>query len=309
MMCTTDEVDKLVSNGLSAIAYSFDIVRPLAEAAHRKKRFIDIHIEVDTGLGRLGVRPEEVKELANEIAKEPYLRLVGLMTHFACADDPARDDFTRLQIERFEEARKYLREIGLSNLICHAAATAGSVRFPNARYDMVRLGLGMHGIYPSQAVEKAIKLHLAIALVSRVIEIRTLRKGDLIGYGGMYQVQQDNERVGVIPIGYHDGIPFKLSNKGTLLVNGKEAQIRGRVSMDSVMIDLTNQPDIEEGTDVLIYGSYGGYEVRPEVVANMADTISYELLARLGPRIQRVYIGQRDPSMAVPSYPSKLLAN
>lgn len=293
MMCTPDEAEKLVSNGLSAVAYSFDIVPALAEAARKHEEFVDVHIEVDTGMGRLGIKPEEVKRLATEIAREPYLRIVGLMTHFASADDPAKDDFTRKQIERFEGARNSLREMGIvNNLICHAGATAGAVRFPAARYDMVRLGIGMYGIYPSQAVEKVIKLNMAISLVSRVIEIKSMRKGDLIGYGGTYEVQQDNARIGVVPVGYHDGLPLKLSNIGAVLVNGKEAPIRGRISMDSMMIDLTSQPDVEEGVDVLIYGRYGGYELRPESVASKAETIAYELLARIGPRIQRVYIGR-----------------
>jgi Alr-MurF fusion protein len=293
MMCTPDEAEKLVSNGLSAVAYSFDIVPALAEAARKQEEFVDVHIEVDTGMGRLGVKPEEVKRLAMEIAREPYLRLVGLMTHFASADDPAKDEFTRKQIERFEGARNSLREMGIANnLICHAGATAGSVRFAEARYDMVRIGIGMYGIYPSQAVEKIIKLNMAISLVSRVIEIKSMRKGDLIGYGGTYEVQQDDARIGVVPVGYHDGLPLRLSNIGVVLVNGREAPIRGRISMDSMMIDLTSQPEVEEGVDVLIYGRYGGYELRPEMVAGKADTIAYELLARIGPRIQRVYIGQ-----------------
>ncbi|MBD0371675.1 MAG: alanine racemase [Pyrinomonadaceae bacterium] len=293
MMCTPDEVDKLIEDRLIPMIYSFDIVQPVATAARRHEKVLDVHIEIDTGMGRLGVRPEEAVKLVEEISNEKSLHLAGLMTHFACAEDPQKDEFTQQQIQSFIEVKERLKEMGVSSLICHAAATAGSVRFPQAAFDMVRIGLGMYGIYPSSAVKKEINLDLAIALVSRVIEIRELKKGDTIGYGGTFTVERDNYRVGVVPIGYHDGVPLNLSGKGKVKVNGKESQILGRISMDSMIIDLSDLPDVGEGVDVLIFGAHGGDEVRPEDMAETAETISYELLARLGPRIQRIFITSR----------------
>jgi alanine racemase len=308
MMCSPDEAEKLVAHHLSAVVYSFDIVGPLAEAARKRGRDLDVHIEVDTGMGRLGVRPAQVGELVGRIIKEPFLRVTGLFTHFACSEDPEKDDFTRTQIERFERTRQTVRDMGLSNLTFHACSTSGSVRFPSARYDMVRIGLGMYGIYPSDAVRKGIQLDLAVSLVSKVIEIREPRLGDSVGYGGMYTVPDDHRRIGVVPIGYHDGVPWKLSCTGEVLVNGKKAPVLGRISMDSMMIDLTDHANIEEGVDVLIYGSYGGYSLRPEDVAGRAETIPYELLARLGPRVQRIYLGERERGLPN-SQASKLSTN
>jgi alanine racemase/UDP-N-acetylmuramoyl-tripeptide--D-alanyl-D-alanine ligase len=150
----------------------------------------------------------------------------------------------------------------------------------------------MYGIYPSSAVAEGINLELAISLMSRVVDIRTLSEGDRIGYGGTFEVPQDGFEVGVVPMGYHDGIPLILSNKGHVFINGEMARIIGRVSMDSMIIDLSKLPEIDRMVDVLIYGKYGSYIIRPEEVADLCNTIPYELLTRLGPRVQRIFIGE-----------------
>lgn len=292
MMCTGEDAEKVVRHHLTPLIYSFDIVEPLARAASEQGRILDSHMEIDTGMGRLGVMPDRAVELAQKIARAGALRLTGIMTHFASADDPAKDDFTYRQIDRFKIVIDSLREAGFSELICHASATAGAVRFPEARFDMVRIGIGMYGIYPSDAVEEGINLELAVSLMSRVVDIRILKEGDRVGYGGTFEVPHDGFKVGVVPIGYHDGIPWILSNKGYALINGEMARIIGRVSMDSMIVDLSKLPDIDRMADVLIYGRYGSYIIRPENVAKLCDTIPYELLTRLGPRVQRIFIGE-----------------
>jgi alanine racemase len=160
---------------------------------------------------------------------------------------------------------------------------------------MVRLGLGMFGVYPSPAVRAEVDdLQLAIALVSRIAEIRELPEGHRIGYAGTYTIPRDNFRVGVVPIGYHDGIPWRLGKEGVggyVSVNGRNAPIIGRISMDSMVIDLSNHPEATVMMDVLMFGRYGGHELRPEKVAAACETIAYELLARIGPRVQRIFVG------------------
>jgi alanine racemase/UDP-N-acetylmuramoyl-tripeptide--D-alanyl-D-alanine ligase len=290
MMWTPEEAEKVIRHRLTPVIYSLEVIEALAAAAREQGRVVEVHLEVDTGMGRLGVMPEQAPQLARAIAAAGSLRLTGMMTHFACADDPSQDEFTGLQISRFRTTIAELEDFGFTGLLLHAGATAGAVRFPPARLDMVRIGVGMYGIYPSAAVEAGIDLELAVSLVSRVVEIRVFRKGDRIGYGGTFVVPRDDFRVGVVPMGYHDGIPLALSNCGSVLVNGKTAGIIGRISMDSMMIDLSAAPEVEPRADVLIYGRYGGYMVRPEDVALTSNTIPYELLARLGPRVQRIFI-------------------
>jgi alanine racemase len=291
---TPEESAKLARFGLLPAVHSFALLEPLAAAARAllpPGRTLPIHLKVDTGLHRVGVEPHEALRLAQEATATGALRVTGLMTHFASADDPAADADTRRQIHLFDQAKAALEEAGWSGLLCHAAATAAAARFAAARYDMVRLGLGLYGIYPSPAVESAITLQLAVTLLSRLAAVRSLSRGDRVGYGGTYTVAADRLRAGVLPIGYHDGLPWSLSNHGAVLVDGRPAPILGRISMDSTVIDLTAASAATPGTDALLFGLHHGHLLRPESVAAQAGTIAYELLARLGPRVQRVYVG------------------
>lgn len=291
MLCTPGEVENLVRDNLTPVIYSFEILSLIANAAKRHGKRLNVHIEVDTGMGRTGVFPEQTLELADAISSSGVLCLTGVMTHFASADDASEDEFTKAQITKFDRVLDLLKQQGYTDLVRHAAATSAAIRFPESRYDMVRVGLGLYGIYPSPSVEACLDMVLAVALVSRISRVQHYRIGDRIGYGGTHTVERDGFRTGVVPIGYHDGVPRNLSNIGFALVGGHKARIVGRVSMDSMLLDLTDIPIAAEGTEVLIYGSYGGYELRPETAALAAETIPYELLVRLGPRVQRVYIG------------------
>lgn len=294
-MCTPGETRKAIQQNLTPVVYSREIADHLEQAAEELGKNVSVHIEVDTGMGRLGELPHEVPALAERIMKSAHLHLAGVMTHFASSDDPSADEFTRRQIELFEQALAGLRDMGVTDILRHANATSATARFRESQYDMVRLGLGMFGVYPSSAVRAEVDdLQLAIALVSRIAEIRVLPAGHRIGYAGTYVVPEKNFRVGVVPIGYHDGIPWRLGSVGGgyVSVNGRHAPIVGRISMDSMVIDLSNHPEATTMMDVLIFGRYGGHELRPEEVAAACDTIAYELLARIGPRVQRIFVGE-----------------
>ncbi|MFN7143459.1 MAG: alanine racemase, partial [Myxococcota bacterium] len=149
--------------------------------------------------------------------------LTGLMTHLASADDASADAHTRDQLARFDEAVAAIRAEGDEPLVVHAAATSGAVRFPEARHDMVRLGLGLYGIYPSPAIAEAIELQLAVAFVSRLAQVTSWPRGQRVGYNGTYVVTADEQRVGVVEAGYNDGVPWRLSNQGEVLVQGRRA--------------------------------------------------------------------------------------
>jgi len=291
MACTPEEVDKLPRHQLTPVVYSFEMVDSIAETARANNCTMDVHLEVDTGMGRLGVLPEQALDLAKQIERTGVLRLRGVMTHFSCADVPEEDEFTRQQLQRFQDVIAELDGMGFHPLICHAAATSGAVRFPQSHLGMVRIGLGLYGLAPSPSVRESLDLVPAVSLVSRIVKISQHHKGERIGYSGTYRVSRDGFRSAVVPMGYHDGIPWTLSNTGYVLINGQQAPICGRVSMDSMVVNVTDIPEASVGTDVLIYGERGGFVNRPETVAEQADTIVYELLARLGPRVQRIFLG------------------
>lgn len=291
MMHIPEESHKLVHNDLTPVIYSPELVAPLSLAAHNQNKNTDVHIEIDTGMGRLGVMPNQVIKLIKEISKQPNLHLKGVMTHFAAAEDPTMDKYTREQIHKFNLAVDSIKEYGFKDIICHTSATAGTLRFPEARYDMVRIGLGMYGIYPSIDMCEIYNLDLAISLVSRIVDIKIFPKDYKIGYGRTYTTPFDNFRAGFVPLGYNDGVPLNLSNEiGKVMVNGAYAPIIGRVSMDSLIIDLSHLPEIKVNTDVLIYGKQKGNIIRPEHVAQSSKSIPYELLTRLSSRVQRIFI-------------------
>ncbi|MCU0657655.1 MAG: alanine racemase [Polyangiaceae bacterium] len=290
-LVTADEAPKLPGHRLTVALSSFSLIDPLAAAARHAGTPLDVHLKIDTGMGRLGVLPHEALPLALAARATGWLRVTGAMTHFSAADDPALDDLTRLQIARFNGALTALEAAGFPGLLTHASASAGASRFPEASYGMLRLGLALHGVASSPATIEAMPLELAVSLVSKIAQIREVPRGWTVGYGATYRVEKDSLRMGVIPLGYHDGLPRSLSNRGWVLVEGQRAPMIGRISMDSVLVDLSDAPEAREGSEVLLFGRHHGAELRPEELAEAGGTIAYELLARIGPRVQRVYIG------------------
>jgi len=285
-----DDLDNLLRYRLTPILYSPDLVDTLAAGLDGTGKSLDVHLKIDTGMHRLGVDPRTAVALARKIRDTGTMRLTGVCTHFAAADDPADDDFTRHQIAVFEESLAALRADGFDNLLAHAANTAAAIRFPReASYNLIRVGLGLYGLYPSPAVRDAMELELAVGVTSRIASIQRFGPGDSLGYNRTFTAQHDM-RVGIIPFGYDDGLPWRLSGIGHVLVEGQEAPIVGRISMDQMQVDVTHIPGIDVGAEVLLYGAHGGNVIRPEQVAEQAGTITHELLVRLGRRVQRIFV-------------------
>lgn len=284
-----EDVDNLLSYRLTPVIYSAELVESFIAALAGVDRTLDVHLKIDTGMHRLGVTPATAVELAKRIRSSGVMRLTGVCTHFASAEDPASDDFTRQQIVAFNQVIAGLETNGFYDLQIHAANTAGAIRFPEAQYNMVRIGLGLYGIYPSEAARKTIDLELAVGVTSRITSIQEFSIGDTLGYNRTFTAKR-RSKVGIVPFGYDDGLPWQLSGAGQVLVEGRSAPIVGRISMDQMQIDLTDIPDASIGAEVLLYGTHNGHTLRPETVSQMAGTIPYELLTRLGERVHRIYI-------------------
>jgi len=238
---------------------------------------------------RLGVPAERAVELAQRIRASGVMRLTGVCTHFAAADDPASDDFTHGQIAAFEKVLVGLRAAGFDNLQVHAANTAAAIRFPHAHYNMVRIGLGLYGVYPSETSRAGLELELAIGVTSRVASVQEFPPGETLGYNRTFTAKRKT-RVGIVPFGYDDGLPWRLSGVGEVLVEGRRVPILGRISMDQMQVDLTDLAGIGVGAEVLLYGTHNGHTLRPEQVAEKAGTIAYELMTRVGERVHRIYV-------------------
>jgi alanine racemase len=289
MLATEAEMERMAREQLIPLLYSPRMVDAALRHAPAGAPPLKVHLEVDTGMHRTGLPKQETIAALKRLRDVPSVSLTGLMSHFACADMPSRDEFTRAQLAAFEEAAQAARELGFQGFVRHVANTAATLRLPQTHLDLVRIGIGLFGIQPSPEIGSSATLTPAVSLVSKIVEVHNLAPGEPVGYGATFRTPQRGGRVGVVAAGYHDGVPRALSNVGSVLVNGQLCPIVGTVSMDSTTIDLSNCPDAGVGTDALIYGGQGPGAVPIEEVASRIGTIPYELLARIGPRVQRIF--------------------
>ncbi len=292
------EITKVVKWELEVGVSDSPFIAALAEEAKKQRKQIKVHLHINTGMGRFGCPPEQALALAQQIRSLPSLELEGLMTHFACADDPNEDPFTWEQVARFDRVIQILKEGGIQVKWTHAANSSGALRFSLPQYNMVRLGLAVYGLYGSSAVHQALDLHLALSLTSRIVSLNTHKKGETISYGRSYEILQEEQKIAVLPIGYFDGLHRHYSGKGDVLVRGQKASMVGKICMDYMMVDVTHIPGVAVGDKVLIFGEDEyGYSLSPEELARQGDSIVHELMTCLGPRIQRVFIYEESKQM------------
>lgn len=267
------------------------LIEAVASEATRQNKIIKVHLHVDTGMSRFGCRPEEALSLAKVILDCPSLSLEGLMTHFACADNPEDDYFTLAQAHCFLSVIAELKANGITVPWIHASNSSAAMRFNFPEFNMVRIGLAVYGLYSSEATKQAVELRLALSLISRIVGINICKAGETISYGRSYKVQKETQRIAVLPIGYFDGLHRNYSGKGQVIIRGQKAPMVGKICMDFMMVDITDIPNAAIGDSVLIFGEdeYGHY-LSPEDLATRGDSIVYELVTCLGPRIQRIFV-------------------
>ncbi|NCO58096.1 MAG: alanine racemase [Deltaproteobacteria bacterium] len=271
----------VVELALEVVVSDLAELAPLEAAARRAGRPVGIHLKVDTGMGRLGLDAPHLETALARLHHAPYLRLAGVMSHLACADEEGA--FTGEQIDAFATLRPRLAAAGFGAIPLHLANTAGVVHFPAAHFDMVRPGLGLYGY-------GAVDLEPVLTLETRVVRVRHLAAGATVGYGRTFRCGRPT-RMGVVRIGYGDGLPRALSNRGCLLVAGRRCPIIGRVNMDLTCIDLTDAPAAAVGSVAVVIGRQGGERITADEVAAQTGTIAYEVLCSIGPRVARVYGG------------------
>ncbi len=293
-----EQVPVTVAHDLDQCVSDLSQATALSRVAASRGCAVRVHVKVDTGMGRVGLPPRDVLRAAERMAGLPALRLAGLMTHFAesDADDPT---FTREQFARFEEVARTLRAAGVEIPLRHAANSAALVRHPETRLDLVRPGIMLYGCSPCPTRRPGDpRLASALRLRTAVSRIADLPAGGSVSYGRTFVAPRDM-RIATLPIGYADGLPRLLSGRGHALVRGRRVPIVGRVCMDMTMVDVTAVPEVRPGDDTVLIGRQGAEEISADEVADLAGTISYEVLCRIGPRVPRVYAP--GPSAAAPA--------
>jgi alanine racemase len=274
---------------LRATVYSLDAARTLAQAARDLGREVRVHVKVDTGMARLGLRAEDVAGIVafcRDLRALPNVVTEGIFTHLATADS-ADQTYARRQLARFEAVLAALDTAGLRPPLVHAANSAAALALPEARYDMVRPGIAIYGLNPSDEVPLPEGFAPALSFKTQVAQVKEIPAGEGISYGATY-VTTAPTRIAVLPVGYADGFRRAPANWGAVLVRGQRAPILGRVCMDQCMVDVTAIPGVQTGDEVVLIGQQGADELTAEEVARRLGTISYEVVAELLARVPRV---------------------
>jgi alanine racemase len=293
-------LEAVARGGFRQVVYDEAGCAALAAAAERAGRAAAVHLEIETGTNRLGVRPAAAARLAAEVRARPWLRLEGAYAHFANVEDALDDSFAERQLARFREAIDAI-ERGGPVPVKHAAATAAAALYARTRFDLVRAGIGLYGLWPSAVTERAareaglaLELRPALAWKARVAHLNDVPLGETVGYGCAYYASQPR-RIATLPVGYYEGLDRGLSGLGpegggAVLVGGRPAPIVGRVAMNMCMVDVTRVPGVRVGDEVVLLGRQGDAVATAEAMAERLGTINYEVVARIGASVPRVVV-------------------
>ena len=284
-----EQYEELIANDIATAAFTLEMARKLSATAVRMNRDGKIHLKLDTGMSRIGfgLTGESLEQIL-EISKLPGIEIEGCFSHFATMDEADKTK-AMTQFQRFLDFTNQLEERGLPLPLKHISNSAGIIEAPEVQLDMVRDGICLYGLYPSEEVQKhRLPLIPAMEWKARISFVKELPAGVDIGYGGTYTTRGDT-KVATIPVGYADGYPRCLSGKGSVLIAGRRAPILGRVCMDQFMVDVTDIPAAATGVEATLVGRDGGEEISMEEISAMAHSFNYEFACDVGKRVPRVY--------------------
>lgn len=284
---TPEQAEAVLLHRLVPAVYRKDQVEALSRAASRRGVEATVHLKVDSGMGRLGVPPEDVPAFASVLAGADSIRVTGAFSHLAVADDPA-DPFTRRQMDLFSESVEAARERGLRPAEIHLANSAAILDHPPAWLSLVRPGLVLYG-YPPSAKVTPLEVTPVLSLKTRIIYVKEVPAGTSLGYGRTF-VAARPMRIASLALGYDDGLPRLASNRGHVLVRGRPAPIVGRISMDLTTVDVTGVPGAALGDEVTVIGRSGEERIGADRMAAWAETIPWEVLCGIGSRVPRLFL-------------------
>ncbi|MBI3893749.1 MAG: alanine racemase [Candidatus Wallbacteria bacterium] len=286
-----EDIPEILAFGMTPSVAELGLAAALAQASRARGQRTSVHIEVDTGMGRLGIDWRGAARLIEEISQLSGLCVEGIYTHFSTADEADRT-YTGLQVRRFQQVSEALRQRGIFIPFRHFSNSAGVLHYPELTLDAIRPGLALYGLYPARRPDQKIQLRPALGFRSRVVLVKRMAAGGFVSYGRSYQLPEPRF-VATVSVGYADGYPRCLGNKAQVLIRGTRYPVIGRVTMDHIMADVgRDDPRIARGERVTLIGRDGSEEISAEELAEQADTINYEITTRISNRAPRVYKGQ-----------------
>ncbi|WP_258840447.1 alanine racemase [Mechercharimyces sp. CAU 1602] len=285
-----EDITLMINSSEDAIAMAHvltDLERPLS-----------VHVKVDTGMGRMGVLVDETVAIMEKLSSLNKIKVSGLFTHFACSDEKDKT-YTHEQAARFQRVIDQLQAERLLPPIVHAANSGAAIDLPQYAYSMVRIGISLYGYYPSPEVDRSrIALRPALTLKTKVVRVKRLPKSYGVSYGKTTTVN-GKQWIATLPIGYADGFSRQLSNRGVALIGGKRVPIVGRVCMDQMMIDVSSVMPVKVGDEVVLYGNQRASSISVDEVADMLNTISYEVTSKISRRVPRIYIKEGQETQVI----------
>ncbi len=294
-----DDIEALLDHRLTACLVDEPFARELAAAALRRGASAEAHVNVDTGMHRIGFDWEQAPQCILRMSDLAGLRITGLFSHFACSDADSLD-FSHEQIRRLRCVVRQLRRAGAPVPHVHMANSNAVLRLPGSYFDGVRPGLILYGLYSRPELRSTLALKPVMSMRSRIIHCRRLPEGEGLGYGHTFATWRDST-IATLPIGYHDGYIRQFSNVGQILVRSRRVPVVGRVCMDQTLIDVTEVPGVQVGDEAVIYGRQGDALITIEEMARLVDRIPYELTCSVGPRVRREFVENGQVVVETPS--------
>ncbi|MGB9893042.1 MAG: alanine racemase, partial [Candidatus Saccharicenans sp.] len=292
-----NQAEVVVQSDLKLIVYNQENLKALARAARRLQKPVRVHLKIETGTNRQGIPLQKLKNFYHLIKKMPEVVVEGLSSHFANIEDTTDDLYPKYQLSNFLQAANWLESQGLKIPFKHMSCSAAAILFPETHFNLARVGIGLYGLWPSKETlvscrlrgQEPLKLKPVLSWKARIAQIKSVPRGAYIGYGCSYRTTRPT-RLAVIPVGYYDGYDRKLSNSAYVLVKGRRAQLRGRVCMNFIMVDITDIPGVKLEEQVTLLGSEGKEKITADQLASLAGTINYEIVTRINPSIPRLVV-------------------
>ncbi len=287
-----DQIDPIIQHNVTPAVYDLKLAEALSKKAQRLKKIVDVHVYVDTGMGSIGVRHDKAVEFVKSLHAMKNLSIGGIYTH--CSSSDEKDSaYTHLQIKRFRDVLTTLDAMKMDIPLRHMANSGAIIGYPDAYFTMIRPGLSLYGLYASEEVSRDIGIRPVMSFKTRVIHIKDMEPGDVVGYGRTCKITKPT-RVATLPFGYNDGYNRLLSSQGKVIVRGIKASIIGLVCMDQCFVDVSHINEVSVGDEVVVYGSQGQETISVESIAKQLNTIPYEVTCNVSKRVPRIYINQED---------------
>ena len=290
-------LEEAVENDLRLTVYNMETIEELAKITSILKKSAYLHIKTETGVYRQGIKGEDLLPFVKRIREYPYLRIEGLSMHFANIEDTTDHSYAQRQLEKFMEYVDLLGQNDINIPVKHVACSAAAILFPETFFDMVRVGIGIYGLWPSketylsciQEEREPVNIKPVLTWKTRVVQIKDVPDGAFIGYGCTYKTTRPT-KLAVLPVGYYDGYDRHLSNASYVLIAGKRAPLRGRVAMNFITVDVTDIPDVCLEDEVVLLGPQDSERISAEQLASLCGTINYEIVTRINPKIPRIVV-------------------